>query len=104
MLEFNTMENKKYCYRKGLAKANITIIKNIVLMSAIISTIFFIVTALKYTTFIKLYCIVLFYVLSVWRILFLAHKSNDFNDPINFIKKDNLLKILLLLVFSCVLI
>ena len=85
---------------KFFVKINESIIKKTILLNALLSFICFAIVLSPYFNIIHI-VIILIYLFILGRLVRLSNKKNDFNDPMNFIRSDKLLKILLFLFFLC---
>lgn len=104
-LELKTMKKLSIYHRSGLAEISEKAMSNIVYINATLSFLFFIITVFENISSLCFVLLSLFYVVIICRILFLADKDNKFDDPINFIRQDIFLKVVLfiflLLLFCC---
>jgi len=94
LLEMELTSNIEKC-RLFAKYTNIFELKSIIYVSAFISVISYGVAAFEYTQYIQyLYISILFFGLFIGRLLYLANKPQNHDDPMNFIENDKKIKII----------
>ena len=94
------LQNGTFAVRKVLNGINQELLNKIIWLNAVVSIFFFLYFCVTFYGLSKItvYPIVLFYTLFLLRIIQKSKLKNDFDDPINFLKKDKVLQISLLLI------
>lgn len=91
-LELKTIKKGFQEFRSCLNPVKTKKINIIIFINAILSVGFFIFVMKDYASWIKCFILGGCYIMIVWRFLSLSNKNYDFDDPINFIKQDLILK------------
>ena len=94
LLELKLTSNTKN-YHSSAQYTNIFVLNNVIYCSAVLSVIAYCFAVFEYTRYIHyLYISILCFVLFIGRLLYLANKPQNHDDPMNFMEKDKILKII----------
>lgn len=100
-LELKTFKSEQLLHRESLKKLDNKKISFFVLISAFLSVSFFIIMTFKFVNIPSFYAITVFYSILIYRLITLSNMKLNFDDPINFIKKDKFFKILFTIFILC---
>ena len=100
-LELKTLKSKMYLHRESLKKLDNKKINFLILISAFLSILFFIIMNFGFINISAFYTIAIFYSILIYRLIMLSNMELNFDDPINFIKKDKFFKILFTIFILC---